>query len=529
VTRTHLGELAIRAAALYLPIALTIAVAARVRPDRRHVAGALLATAWNGAGLLAVNLVAVEAGWWRFGVEAGAVAGVPADLWLGWALLWGAVPVLATTRWPAVVAALLVAADLVLMPLAEPVVDLDPTWPVGEAVAVAACLVPGMLLGRWTATGTRLAGRVALQVVGFAGLVYFLLPTLGFAAAGGGWGPLLARPAWQLAVAGLVLAPVGAVALWAVREFAAHGGTPLPLDPPERLVTTGPYAHVANPMQLTGTVLLAGWGVLLASPAVVAAAGMAAAFSAGVAAWHEEAELDRRFGAAWRRYRRSVRLWLPPRRRRPRHRPVAPPERAFDTGRIRPTGGHPGWFAGCVEHTAENAEAQAEQYLRRFAATSPRRRSRVAADAPIESIQQAALHHADPFVRRGCLGFLDHYANEASALVFARALHDPVEPVRHTALDSIACETCRVDDLCVADVVPHVAEVLAADPCPELRHKSIPVLLRLADRDQRARAAVERAADEDDLLVREVARLALDGHHVRRRKAYQRRRGADSR
>jgi hypothetical protein len=163
------------------------------------VGGALLATAWNGAGLLAVNLVAVEAGWWRFGVEAGAVAGVPADLWLGWALLWGAVPVLATTRWPAVVAALLVAVDLVLMPLAEPVVDLGPTWPIGEAVAVAACLVPGMLLGRWTATATRLAARVALQVVGFAGLVYFVLPTLLFAASCGGWGPLLARPAWQLA------------------------------------------------------------------------------------------------------------------------------------------------------------------------------------------------------------------------------------------------------------------------------------------------------------------------------------------
>jgi protein-S-isoprenylcysteine O-methyltransferase Ste14 len=48
---------------------------------------------------------------------------------------------------------------------------------------------------------------------------------------------------------------------------------------------------------------------------VVATAGMAAAFSAGVAAWQEEAELDRRFGAEWRRYRRSVRRWLPARRR----------------------------------------------------------------------------------------------------------------------------------------------------------------------------------------------------------------------
>jgi hypothetical protein len=50
---------------------------------------------------------------------------------------------------------------------------------------------------------------------------------------------------------------------------------------------------------------------------VVAAAGMAAAFSAGVAAWQEEAELDRRFGAAWRHYRRHVRRWLPSWRRPP--------------------------------------------------------------------------------------------------------------------------------------------------------------------------------------------------------------------
>lgn len=78
-----------------------------------------------------------------------------------------------------------------------------------------------------------------------------------------------------------------------------------------------------------------------------------------------------------------------------------------------------------MEHT------EAEQYLQRFAATSPRRRRGVAAQAPVERIQQAALHHPDPFVRRGCLDFLDHHANEASALVFARALHDPV--LRRTA------------------------------------------------------------------------------------------------
>jgi hypothetical protein len=128
------------------------------------------------------------------------------------------------------------------------------------------------------------------------------------------------------------------------------------------------------------------------------------------------------------------------------------------------------------------------------------------------------------FVRRGCLGFLDHYANEASASVFALALRDPVELVRHAALHSLACETCRTEELCVADVVPHLVGVLSGDPSSELRHKAIPVLLRLADRDPQARQAVERAADNDgDALVRDVACRALAGQHVRSRRAYQRR------
>jgi HEAT repeats len=168
--------------------------------------------------------------------------------------------------------------------------------------------------------------------------------------------------------------------------------------------------------------------------------------------------------------------------------------------------------------------AEAARFLQRFVATSTERRSSVAADAPIAEIQLAALRHPDPFVRRACLGFLDHYANEISTSVFALALRDPVELVRHSALHSLACEACRTEELCVADVVPCLGEVLAADPSAELRHKAIPVLLRLADRDPRARRAVERAADSDgDALVREVAGRALAGQHIRSRKAYQRR------
>jgi HEAT repeats len=183
-----------------------------------------------------------------------------------------------------------------------------------------------------------------------------------------------------------------------------------------------------------------------------------------------------------------------------------------------------------VDRAGAQVHAGAEQFVRRVESARSGRRSRLAVGASVEAIQAGALDHPDPFVRRRCLAFLDHYANEASTAVFARALHDPVEFVRNAALHSIACETCRTGALCAADVVPDLVDVLAGDPSPEIRHKAIPALLRLADRDPRARPAVERAAggDEDD-LVRAVAREALGGRHVRARKSYLRQRRAQRR
>ncbi len=305
------GPLLVRATALYLPIVIAAIAVLYRRPTRRVITAAILATAWNLPALLALNVVAERLGWWTFGVEVGTIGGVPVDLWLGWALLWGAVPVLvAPTRLVLVVPALVVA-DLALMPLADPVLSLGSSWLVGEAVGVLACLLPGLVLGHWTARRKNVFGRASLQLIAFAGILYLVLPTLIFEVTGEGWAALLDRPRWQFVAAGLLLAPVAAMAVQAVNEFARHGGTPFPLDPPTALVTTGPYAYVANPMQLGGSVLLASWGVLLQSTSVVVASVAAGLFSLGFAAWNENSELDSRFGQNWRHYRSRVRPWIP--------------------------------------------------------------------------------------------------------------------------------------------------------------------------------------------------------------------------
>jgi protein-S-isoprenylcysteine O-methyltransferase Ste14 len=292
----------VRGIGLFGPV---LAVAATLRhraPGQREVAALILGCGWNLLALAGVNAVALRAGWWSFAAEGGVVAGVPVDLLLGWAVLWGGAGVLALRRLPLpLVAGLAVWLDLAVMPMGEPVLRLGDSWLTGEAAAVAAGLVPGLLLARWTVTGRRLMTRVAMQSVLSVGLM-LVLPII--------LSEVPVRPGWMLGlVAQLMIVPAAPVAA-AVGEFARAGrGTPLPYDPPVRLVTTGPYAYVRNPMQtgMTVTYLL----LALLDPRFVIGAVVAVAYGMGLAAWHEDLQLRDLHGAAWTRYRSAVRPWLP--------------------------------------------------------------------------------------------------------------------------------------------------------------------------------------------------------------------------
>jgi protein-S-isoprenylcysteine O-methyltransferase Ste14 len=308
-------ELAIRAMSVYGPMALIAGVWAVRRVTRREAIAAVLATIWTLISLAVVHVIAVDADWWRFTVTSVTLPGfmLPTDLYVGWALLWGALPVLAAARLPLVaVVVVLLGLDLVLMPLCEPVVRLGPQWLVGEGVAIVISLVPAQLLARWTLFNRQLAGRATLQVIGFSTFMLWLLPSLILAQMGESWEGLTSRGAQACSLALQALAIPAVLGLGAVCEFVTRGrGTPVPFDPPRRLVTTGPYAYVANPMQLSMTLVFLGWGALLASWWVTAAGAMAVVYSAGLAAWDEGGDLRARFGPRWTAYRRHVRAWWP--------------------------------------------------------------------------------------------------------------------------------------------------------------------------------------------------------------------------
>ena len=309
--------------ALYAPIAATVALVTWRPPSVRAAAGIFFATAWSFASLLAMNELAIWAGWWRFAPTELGLFGIPFEMHLGWALWWGAVPALAAPRARgAFIVAAMVVFDLLAMPRLAPALELGQDWLAGEALSVALVLIPALFLYRWTRDDTHLAVRATLLCLTFGTLMFVALPTVILAHTGGSWSRIAALADWKRSIALQLMAIPAVLAISAVQEFAVRGGgTAVPFDGPKRVVASGAYAYLANPMQLGNTLLLSSLGALLASWPLAAAGVMSALFAAGFAEWHEDADLSRRFGDAWREYRRHVRAWIP------RWRPYVPADR----------------------------------------------------------------------------------------------------------------------------------------------------------------------------------------------------------
>lgn len=114
---------------------------------------------------------------------------------------------------------------------------------------------------------------------------------------------------------GWILVALGmAIDIACVANFAWRGlGTPFPLDPPRRLVSTGPYRWVRNPMYV-------GFGIAMLGMALVfpnltrlmlleIVVGLAAVSVLIIA--HEEPALRASFGADYDEYCRNVGRWIP--------------------------------------------------------------------------------------------------------------------------------------------------------------------------------------------------------------------------
>jgi protein-S-isoprenylcysteine O-methyltransferase Ste14 len=153
--------------------------------------------------------------------------------------------------------------------------------------------------------------RALVYVLIVGGVWLVALPAGILVAEWGGWRPDF-RP-WPVAAAGGALFAAGfGLACWAGFCLIHYGGgTPLPLDPPRRLVACGPYRRVRNPQGIAMVLMVAGQVVAVRSYVLWVLLPLTVAYLELLVGPWEERQLARDFGAEYEDYARQVGKWLP--------------------------------------------------------------------------------------------------------------------------------------------------------------------------------------------------------------------------
>ena len=100
--------------------------------------------------------------------------------------------------------------------------------------------------------------------------------------------------------------------IWSVCRFLKKKGTPVPINPPPKLVTDGPYAYTRNPM-MTGIIfMLLGIGIFFGSISLVFIFTPMLVFLLFLGLKYiEEPELEKRLGKEYLEYKKRTPMIIP--------------------------------------------------------------------------------------------------------------------------------------------------------------------------------------------------------------------------
>jgi len=100
--------------------------------------------------------------------------------------------------------------------------------------------------------------------------------------------------------------------LWSILYFIKIKGTPVPFNPPPKLVTTGPYSYIRNPMLSGVFILMFGFGILFRSISLVFIfTPLFILFNFLELKTIEEPELEKRLGKDYSKYKKRVPMFFP--------------------------------------------------------------------------------------------------------------------------------------------------------------------------------------------------------------------------
>lgn len=126
-----------------------------------------------------------------------------------------------------------------------------------------------------------------------------------------------APPLWSTVLAWVIMVIGWFIMFWPVIAFFRARGTPVPFNPPPKLITNGLYAYVRNPMLLGLFIFMFGLGAVLGSLSLIFIfTPLFIVLNVLYIKAIEEKELEKRFGKEYLEYKKRVPMFTPRLRKR---------------------------------------------------------------------------------------------------------------------------------------------------------------------------------------------------------------------
>jgi protein-S-isoprenylcysteine O-methyltransferase Ste14 len=117
---------------------------------------------------------------------------------------------------------------------------------------------------------------------------------------------------WSTALAWVIMFVGWVIMFWPVVAFFSTRGTPVPFDPPPKLITNGLYAYIRNPMLLGMFIFMLGLGILFGSLSFIFIfTPLFIVINVFYIKAIEEKEMEKKFGAEYLEYKKRVPMFFP--------------------------------------------------------------------------------------------------------------------------------------------------------------------------------------------------------------------------
>lgn len=126
-----------------------------------------------------------------------------------------------------------------------------------------------------------------------------------------GFSPFVSKP-YSIVLSMPFLFTGSSLWIWSAWKFFKTKGTPVPINPPPKLITDGPYAYSRNPMMTGVFILLAGIGISTGSVSLTfITTPLFVIISILEFRYIEEPELKKRFGREYLDYKERTPILIP--------------------------------------------------------------------------------------------------------------------------------------------------------------------------------------------------------------------------